>query len=331
MSGLSDAALGRLVRVTAEPDLTGTRYRLLGRLGEGGMAAVYAAWDDTLGREVALKVLPPGAAEPAVVERLRREARILAHLEHPGIVAVHDLGTLEDGRVFYAMRRVRGRRLDEQVAGPALDAAAVSERLGIFERLCEAVAFAHDRGVVHRDLKPENVMVGAFGEVLVMDWGVAKLLAGTGEDAAPAAPGPAPPSGGTAHGTVVGTPGYMPPEQARGEVERHDRRADVYALGALLRFLLTGRPPGAGDAAAVPPALAAVAARAMAAEPAARYRSAAELAAEIARYRAGMPVTAHREGPLERLGRQVRRYRVPLALVLAYLALRAAFLLFAGF
>src|SRR2546426_4674209 len=163
------------------------------------MGTVYAARDPELDRRIALKVLnaPDAAGEEAA--RLSEEARILARLEHPGIVPVHDLGTLPDGRLFYVMKLVRGRRLDDAMANAALHA-----RLRTFERICDAVAFAHAQGVVHRDLKPENVMVGPFGEVLVLDWGVAKIL-GRGEEP---------------DCTILGTAGYMPPEQARGETGR---------------------------------------------------------------------------------------------------------------
>src|SRR5258708_15750869 len=217
------------------------------------MSVVWEATDTELDRRVALKVLPLWDAASA--DLLRREARILAGLEHPGIVPVHDAGTLPDGRVFYAMKLVQGRRLDQAVAGLSR-----SDRLRLFQRVCEPVAFAHSRGVIHRDLKPENVMVGEFGEGLVMDWGVAKLTAGANE---------------TETG-VIGTPHYMAPEQAAGENDRVNERSDVYGLGGILQFLLAGQ--------ATPKALVAICRKAMAAEPEGRYGSARELAADVGRY-----------------------------------------------
>ena len=170
---LDDRRLRHLQEIADLPDLSGTRYRPLRRLGRGGMGSVYLVEDADLGREAALKALTVPDSGSDLTARLVSEARLLARLEHPNIVPVHDLGTLPDGRVFYVMKYVRGERLDEwRGKGPTRP-----EMLRLFLKICEAVAFAHARGVVHRDLKPENVMVGAFGEALVMDWGVAKILA----------------------------------------------------------------------------------------------------------------------------------------------------------
>src|SRR6267154_267523 len=172
MKFLSDKALERLRDGAETPDLAGTRYRLLERLARGGMGVVYAAEDGKLRRRVALKVLDVPGTDGDLANRLIREARVLAALEHPGIVPVHDVGTLADGRVFYTMKFVEGKRLDKYIESVA----SFPDRLRLFLRICDAVAFAHASGVLHRDLKPANIMVGPFGEVLVMDWGLATLL-----------------------------------------------------------------------------------------------------------------------------------------------------------
>jgi serine/threonine protein kinase len=351
MSWLSDQAVERLRAAARLPDLGETPYRLLEPAGRGGMGTVYLAEDTRLQRRVALKVLDLADPSAELAARLLREARILAQLEHPGIVPVHDVGTLADGRVFYTMKFVQGKRLDQHLAAiPAL-----RDRLRIFQSICDAVAFAHARGVLHRDLKPENIMVGPFGEVLVMDWGVAKVLRNRADGGAPvpatgetadAAPPASPTAPTTAHGAVLGTPGYMAPEQARGEVERLDQRADVFSLGALLRFLLTGRAPpdattttlaGAGERpparlsrrGGMPRALAAVCAKAMAPEPDGRYATAQELAAEVARFMDGEPVAAYPEGIFGKAARLYRRYQIAVLLVLAYLLMRIFFIFWA--
>jgi serine/threonine protein kinase len=338
---LSTATVEHLRRVAEWPDLADTKYRLLEELGRGGMGAVYLADDTVLGRKVALKVVATGVSDPAAAERMLREARIIARLEHPGIVPVHDAGALPDGRVFYAMKRVDGSRLD--ALAPAMP---LAERLRVFQRVCDAVAFAHAHGVIHRDLKPENVMVGAFGEVLVMDWGIARLLESAADDPSARPPG----SRGTAAGSVMGTLSYMAPEQAAG-ASPAGPAADVYALGGILYFLLTGRPPfdgeaaqaralpGGGDASPSPPrrvapdtpqALEAVVLRAMAAPPEGRYASAEELSAEVSRFLDGERVLAHRETPLDKGRRFFSRYRTAILLVAAYLVVRGILLWILG-
>src|SRR5438128_5424871 len=179
------------------------------------MGTVYLARDSVLDLEVAVKVLDSVRDDRPVADHLQQEARILARLEHPGIVPVHDFGELPDGRLFYAMKRVRGDRLDRWMTSDR----DLAERLGVFLRVCDAVAFAHAHGVVHCDLKPENVMVGEFGEVLVLDWGIARTgIADCGLRIADDGVR-------TADGFVAGTPKYMSPEQARGD-PAVDHRAD---------------------------------------------------------------------------------------------------------
>ena len=286
MTWLSDDAVARLREAAELPDLTGTRYELVRELGRGGMGIVYEVRDTELDRNVAMKI----ASEDWV-----REARIIARLEHPGSVPVHDSGTLADGRFFYTMKLVRGLRLDEWSKQPH----GLAERLRLFGRICEPVAFAHENGVIHRDLKPQNVMVGELGAVLVMDWGVAR--AADEHD-----------------GLVAGTLGYMSPEQSRGEPL--DVRSDVFALGAVLKALI-------GDDAPRP--LAAIAGKAMSADRNARYTDARALREDILRFLDREPVTAYRESIFERAGRFIQRHNALVALLLAYLLMRAIVLLWA--
>jgi serine/threonine protein kinase len=288
---LDDAALARLRAVADVPDL-GDRYEVRAPIGHGGSSVVYAAFDRALAREVAVKVADAYRDDPPVAEPLAREARILAALEHPGIVPVHDTGVTPDGRAFYVMTLVRGAGLAAAAATLSLPA-----RIALFLKVCDTVAFAHAHGVVHRDLKPQNVMVGPFGEVLVLDWGVAATLDGREAPAGPPA--------------VVGTPGFMPPEQAAAA--RVDQRADVFALGALLDGLVGPAPPRP---------LAAVVERARSARPDDRYASVPALQADVRRYLDGLAVTAYAEPFAERVTRLIDRYRVPIGLVAAYVVMR---------
>jgi serine/threonine protein kinase len=395
MNWLTDDVVGHLRQVATWPDVSGTKYAVMEEIGRGGMGTVYRAVDTRLGREVALKVINAAGDDAALAARLAVEARVLARLDHPGVVPVHDSGVLADGRAFYVMKLVCGEVLDDYLARP--DAAiGLDQRLRIFERIAEPIAFAHAHGIVHRDLKPRNVMIGPFGEVLVMDWGAARVPAdaadaadvpdvttGEGEtagaaradgregardvrsrrrtnkDLAPdgdASTGQASGSivsagvvstGATTRGAaaaisgegeatntrpgvIIGTPGYMSPEQARGAGDV-DSRSDVYALGALLLQMLDGQPPPA-DAAAAAAALArvpglskrlrAVCAKAMAPQPDDRYDDAGALAKDVARFRAGEPVGACPETWIDRLARFYATYRTAILLVLAYLTMR---------
>jgi serine/threonine protein kinase len=329
MKWLSDQALDRL-RVAADmPDLSGTGYVLLDKLGAGGMGGVFRVEDTALGRQVALKVIGIVDSSGELSARLLREAKIIAQLEHPGIVPVHDVGTLPDGRVFYTMKLVQGRRLDQH----RNELGGVPERLRTFQKICEAVSFAHAHHVLHRDLKPQNIMVGKFGEVLVMDWGLAKLLNAempAEADFSRKMSLQQPPHSGadraeadTAHGVVLGTPGYMAPEQARGDVETVGPRSDVYSLGAVLSFLLA-------DSGRIPKPLSAIGGKASAEDPERRYGSVEELANDIAHYLDGLPVSAYPEGPLARGWRWAVKNSAWILLIVAYLAMRALFILWRG-
>ncbi len=330
MKFLKDKALERL-RGSSVPDLSGTRYELRELIARGGMGVVYAAEDEKLNRRVALKVLDSPASAPELAQRLLREAKILAQLEHPGIVPVHDVGTLPDGCVFYTMKFVEGLRLDQHVK----QVDSLPERLRLFLRICDAVAFAHARGVLHRDLKPANVMVGSFGEVLVMDWGLAKVLKEKAEssetvfasatDKENADKQETQATAATGHGTVLGTPGYMSPEQERGETEKVDARSDVFSLGALLKFVSQKQANGAEK---LPRALNAICEKASAPLPENRYASVSELAADVSRFLDGLPVSAYSENLLEKMRRFYQRHQIAILLITAYLVMRFLVLYF---
>ena len=341
MKFLSDKAVDRLRQNADVPDLSGTRYQLLERVARGGMGVVYAALDAMLDRRVALKVLDVQVADSDLARRLNREARVLARLEHPGIVPVHDVGTLADGRVFYTMKFVEGQRLDKHIEAVT----SLPDRLRLFLRICDAVAFAHARGVLHRDLKPANVMVGAFGEVLVMDWGLAKILRKESAEAPEEDPeatilhapkgtdGPADATQATqvtGQGTVLGTPGYMSPEQASGDVAHVDERSDIFSLGAVLRFLCAHRTAQANQNRAWQrdKALEAICAKATENDPTKRYAKAPDLSADVSRYLDGLPVSARKETIFDKAARFYRRHTVPILLIAAYLIVRTLILLF---
>jgi serine/threonine protein kinase len=327
------------------------------------MGTIYLAEDTKLGRKVALKVLHTPDATGELSARMLREARVLAQLEHPSIVPVHDVGELPDGRVFYVMKFVQGSRLDQY----AQEMHSLPDLLRIFQKVCEAVAFAHAHGVIHRDLKPENIMVGAFGEVLVMDWGLAKIVVAEGrgrraEDEERGAKSEGRKVRGeerdssngkvsasaaheTLHGTVMGTPAYMAPEQKRGEIDQIDQRTDVYALGAILSFLLTGQskvgfaqedsPISATNSSAsptlhnskIPKSLTAICAKAMAEEKTQRYAGALDLANDVERFLNGLAVSSYKENIFEKAWRWLKQYRFIALLVLVYLIVRILLIL----
>jgi serine/threonine-protein kinase len=243
----------------------GGRYLIGEEIGRGGMGSVLLGWDCQLRRAVAIKVLLPEHKDNApVVRRFLEEARITSRLQHPGVIPIHELGVSPDERPFFVMRLVKGRTLEHLLARRDDPAADLPRLLTIFLQISQAMAYAHSEGVIHRDIKPSNVMIGAFGVVKVMDWGLAKVL-GEPElsDAVNSARVIAELSAksttlrrsdddnlnlpATQVGTVFGTPAYLPPEQARGEIDSIDERADVFGLGCLLCEILTGKPPYTGN------------------------------------------------------------------------------------
>jgi len=233
---------------------------------------------------------------------------------------------LPDGRTFYTMKLVRGRRLDDA----SIRGGTLTERLQIFERICDATRFAHAHHVIHRDLKPANVMVGAFGEVLVLDWGLAKVASEAESPPAEAAVAPEDANGESTAGALVGTPGFIAPERAHGAPA--DERSDVFSLGAILAFLLgrdasnSGNPVSRSMTNGVPRPLLAIAAKALSEDPSLRYQDVRQLAEDVARFREGSAVDAYREGVVERWYRIARKYSVPIALVLAYVIMRVLLL-----
>jgi len=346
---LSDKAIQRLRREAALPDLTGTKYRLIEKIGSGGMGEVYLVEDTDLNRNIALKVIGGPAHSDDLSERLLKEAKIVARLEHPSIVPVHDAGKLLDGRTYFTMKYVQGESLQSY----AHHHLVLSDLLRTFHKICEAVAFAHSRGVIHRDLKPENVMVGEFGEVLVMDWGIAKIISETEEiRKASSEPTEIRFPGATVEGTILGTPHYMAPEQAQGTLSQIDQRADIYALGGILYFLLTRQHPGDNNhrfdtsqttkelvdhghhiterPRKIDPklsrAIEAICLKSMSTNPNDRYDNANLLGEDIVRFLDGQPVSAYPENVFEKANRWVGNNRFVLYLILTYLVMR--FILF---
>jgi eukaryotic-like serine/threonine-protein kinase len=323
----------------------GERFQILRPHARGGLGAVLVARDQELHREVALKqILAEFADDPTSRQRFLLEAEITGGLEHPGIVPVYGLGIDAGGRPFYAMRFIRGESLKTAIAGYHVDASlkpdagrrslALRQLLRRFVDVCHAIDYAHSRGVLHRDLKPANIIVGKHGETLVVDWGLAKAVGRseprnvTDERTLVPSSGSAP--RGTLPGSAMGTPGYMSPEQASGDLEHLGPRSDVYSLGATLYCLLTGRPPFEGEdvgsilravqrgefsppsarEASIDRALEAVCLKAMALAPDDRYATPKELSDDVERWQADEPVTVWREPFTRRARRWARQNRL---------------------
>jgi len=320
MDRMMECAFGALQEREARPSVT-TRYQVLGEIARGGMGVVLKGLDSELGRPVALKMLHDRwLSDDSLRARFVEEAQIGGQLQHPGVVPVYELGK-SDGRPFIAMKLVEGRTLRALLAERSDPSVDRRRFLGIFEQVCHTVAYAHARRVIHRDLKPTNVMVGSFGEVHVVDWGLAKVLGSksvarsdetgvwtvrTEQD-----------TSGSTPGSVLGTPAYMPPEQAQGKVDELDERSDVFALGALLCEILTGEPPYRGESAremleqaargriedafarldcsGADGELVALAREALAPDPAGRPRNAGALAVRVTAYLASVEERAQAE------------------------------------
>jgi serine/threonine protein kinase/Tfp pilus assembly protein PilF len=316
-------------------------YRVVEKIGQGGLGLVYLGEDARIGRKVAIKEMRRETrASTHLVRRFKEEAQITGMLEHPNIVPIYDLGQLSDGSPYYAMRLLGKKTLRDTLrafhdlpANTAQKTLKQSELLRAFVNICQALAFAHSRGILHRDLKPANIVLGEFGEVFVLDWGLAKILhfdRGAERDDSPASQAfPDHPHATSSEGSVLGTPAYMSPEQAHGQNDQLGPRSDIFSLGAILYEILVGQPPYKGKSTLevvskaqkgayesprsldrkIAPALEAICLKAMALAPTDRYADATELAEEVMRWQAGEPVLTYPEPWHQRAGRWAKRHR----------------------
>jgi tetratricopeptide (TPR) repeat protein len=315
-------------------------------LGRGGVGRVVSVWDNTMGRDIAVKQLIARTESPrarqALEARFLREARLTSQLEHPAVLPVYELGRQDDGGLYYAMQRVRGRTLYDLVyATPDLQARLA--QLRHFLTTCLALAYAHSRGVVHRDVKPQNIMIGHYGETYLLDWGLAHVKGHTDFETRERAMLPDL-TGNVLEGRAIGTPAYMSPEQADGRFADIDERSDVWGLGAVLYELVARRPPHEGNnpihvlakvrsepvrpllelVPDAPPELSTIAMKCLSIDRARRYANASELAADVEAHLNDRRVSAHRYGALELLQRFVRQNRLAAGVATAALLTLAA-------
>ena len=340
LNNLFDEAFGE-IDPAAEAPLYGELCSLQERYGQaeviavGGMKRIFKVLDRHGNRHVAMARLHEDANE-LLFDPFIREARLTALLEHPNIISVHDIGVDKEGKPYFTMDLKVGDGLDVVLRKALADGGCpLSDRLDVFLKVCDAITYAHSRDVIHLDLKPANIQVGHYGEVLVCDWGLAKLIGGTDEIDDDVLLNPDLLNGMTLYGQVKGTPGYMAPEQIRGD--ERDKRTDIYALGALLYAVLTCRPPLSGDTDAmlqaavsgdivpptrrgsgVPEALSAVVMKALALAPADRYASVSDLITDVRAYLGGFSPVAHKSGLPTELLLFYRRNRVSCNLAAAF-------------
>lgn len=357
--------------------VSGDKYEVKKEHARGGMGRVLLAKDRTIGRDVALKELLPGMAGTSsipgsipqdasgsggIVERFLREAKITGQLEHPNIVPVYEIGKNEDNSVYYTMRFIRGVTVADRLRDIRKDEGLspdekLAARIKLLERfidVCHAIGYAHSKGVIHRDLKPENIMLGDYGETLVLDWGLARVKGQEDKALRELAKGSIRLSASlfeadsqalTLDGSIVGTPAYMPPEQARGELDQVDEQSDVYALGAVLYQILTGHPPYEGPMAAliiqqvlggpplrvrarepkVPPELESLVEKAMARDKSQRISSALELASEVQAFRDGRTLGSYNYSASEMIARFFKQHRTSVSIAVLCVLLMIAF------
>ena len=332
--------------VTSE-SLRHDRYELKEPIGQGGMAVVYRAIDKRLNRDVAVKIVRDDFAKKISSNAmLLQEANIIAKLEHPGIVPIHDCGEFADGTPFYVMQKIGGNDLSFFLR----ENTGLLDRLRVFERICETVAFAHENLVTHRDLKPQNIMLGTFGEVFVLDWGIAQSVSSSAPETEPLKGSEqsdddanlmATRTWKTRHGVIAGTPAYMAPEAARGEVDQIGSSTDVFALGAILFLMLTDKMLidqnvfdkfRAGDQVelpsprernrSIPRVLNAICNKATALETNERYQDANELRQDIRQFLNGEETSAYQTPWWEKAGQFAQKYQTFIWMIAAYLVLR---------